>query len=125
MPLIFALLALPVQTPCTPAMPSSNPSVLIVEVVDPGWLPLPRMEVRVKAKGASGKTERAFTDVDGVAAFSVPRGIEYDVEVVQAPGFKKGEQKGVFISTNRLAEPQPAARVQVRVKLSGPKVHVY
>jgi len=116
------LIFLATQIPCPPSEQSSTPATLVVEVVDPIWLPLPGMEVAVKSRQGSKKSWRGVTESDGRASFVLPRDAEYDIDV-SAPGFKRSGQKAVYVG--RQSQPPLAARVQVRLKLAGPRVTVY
>ena len=116
------MLFLAAQPSCPQAPQPSNPPVLVVEVVDPLWLPLPGMQITVRPKQGSRELQRANTDANGTASFWVPSNAEYDIEA-WAPGFKKGKQKAVRIGV--VSGGTLAARVQIRLRLAGPNVTVY
>jgi len=100
--------------PC--AEQDEGPPTLIVEVVDPVWIPLPDSEVTVKpAKGGSSKSTHA--DDNGNARFWVQTGATYTIEV-KSQGFNKKTVKHIFIAKPKPASP--TARVQVKMEPSGP-----
>lgn len=108
--------------PCqaSPAVPQS-PS-LVVQVVDPTWLPVPGAEVTVKPLhgDAQSKSNRTETDKDGYAKFLVPGDADYSIEV-KSYGFKRERMKNMH-----LFKPSSSpAYVQLRLRLSGPFITVY
>ena len=108
--------------PCTPTPKSTSPATLTVEVVDENWLPLPGAEVTVTAQDRGRESWRAITGGDGAAGFPVSRPSKYIIEAY-VYGFKKRRLKDVTIGVVT-GEPT-AARVQVRLIMSGPKITVY
>jgi hypothetical protein len=96
-----------------------GPPTLIVEVVDPVWIPLPESEVTVKpARGGSSKS--AHSDDNGNAKFWVETGVAYTIEV-KREGFNKKTVKHVFLAMPKPASP--TARVQIKLEPSGPFTH--
>jgi len=94
-----------------------GPPTLVVQVVDPVWIPLPDSEVTVKPAGGKGASKSAHADENGYARFWVETGVEYTIEA-KTHGFNKKTLKHVFI-----AKPKPSlptAHVQIKLQPSGP-----
>jgi len=90
---------------------------LIVQVVDPVWIPLPESEVTVKPAPGKGSSKSGHADENGYAKFWVDTGVEYTIEA-KTRGFNKKTMKHVFIAK---AKPSsPTAHVQIRLQPSGP-----
>lgn len=93
-----------------------GPPTLIVEVVDPVWIPLPFSEVTVKpAHGGESKT--AHADDNGYAKFWVEAGVEYTIEA-RTEGFNKKILKHVLIAKPKPSSP--TAHVQIKLEPKGP-----
>ena len=112
------------SNPCqgSPAL-TQSPS-LVVQVVDPVWLPVPGAEVTLKPLGGDAqlKSHRTETDKDGYARFFVPSDADYSVEV-KLYGFKREQLKCVhLVKTSGSSAP---AYVQLKLRLSGPGTTVY
>jgi hypothetical protein len=110
--------------PCqgSPAL-TQSPS-LIVQVVDPVWLPVPGAEVTLKPlRGDTQlKANGTETDKDGYAKFFVPSDADYSIEV-KLYGFKRERLKCVHVfKTSGSSAP---AYVQLKLSLSGPGTTVY
>ncbi len=99
--------------------PTGGPPALIVQVVDPLWLPMPGIPVAV-IPAASGAEQRVGrTGQKGFTEFWLPRGAEYSVEV-HSRGFKKKRIEHVRIGKSTVS---PTAYVQVQLEprdLGGP-----
>lgn len=97
-----------------------NAPAVSVEVVDPGWMPLPNMSVTIthvetceNGKGrAIGKAVAAQTDLQGCASFNLEKG-SY---VVAAGGEGGTATKGVCLSIYNRSPKHPTAHVQVQLK---------
>jgi hypothetical protein len=100
--------------PCTEQ--EEGPPTLIVEVVDPVWIPLPDSEVTVKPTH-EGSSKSAHADENGNAKFWLETGVAYTIEV-KSQGFNKKTVKRVFIAKPKHASP--TAHVQVKLEPSGP-----
>jgi hypothetical protein len=103
----------------SPPMPTAEegPPTLIVEVVDPAWIPLPDSEVTVKPASGKGPSKSAHADDNGYARFWVETGVAYTIEA-KTQGFNKTTLKHVFI-----AKPKPSlptAHVQIKLNPTGP-----
>jgi hypothetical protein len=84
--MLVAFLLQVTVSPCASAPPTrTDPPRVVLQTVDPGWLPLPGVEVRLKPK--KGKPEVALASNDGQARFWVPRDADYSIEV-KLTGFK-------------------------------------
>ncbi len=94
--------------------PPPEPPALIVQAVDPMWLPIPGIRVLVSSR--EGVDRFVQTDKQGFAAFALPRDAEYAVEA-SGPGFKAAHLKRVRLG--RLVRGQPTAYVQLRLERSG------
>lgn len=93
-----------------------GPPTLIVEVVDPVWIPLPYSEVTVKPV-SGGASKSAHADENGNAKFWVETGVTYTIEA-KADNFNPKTLKHVFI-----AKPKPSAptaHVQIKLEPKGP-----
>lgn len=105
---------------------SAEPPSLIVQVVDPGWLPLGGAEVTVSIRPVAGKRESrvAHTMDDGDAKFWIPgdpRDADYTIEANYG-GFKTKRLKGVHLGG--LSSSRPTAYVQIQLP-PGPPIIVY
>jgi hypothetical protein len=110
--------------PCQDSPTQTQPPSLIVQVVDPEWLPIPGAEVTIKPPGgdAQTKSDRKATDKDGYAKFFAPGDADYAVEA-EKYGFKRARLNRVH-----LLKPSgsfPTAYVQLKMSLSGPGTTVY
>ena len=112
---VLFLLSLGISSQLTPAE-EEGPPTLIVEVVDPVWIPLPFSEVTVKA-GHGGESKSVHTDENGSAKFWVKTGEEYTVEA-KTEGFTKKTVKHVFIAKPKPSSP--TAHVQIKLEPKGP-----
>ena len=119
---LFFMQATPNPCQSSPAL-TQSPS-LIVQVVDPVWLPVPGAEVTVKPlrRDTQLKSNRTETDKDGYARFLVPTDADYSIEV-NLYGFKRERLKCVHLfKTSGSSAP---AYVQLKLSLSGPGTTVY
>lgn len=101
--------------------PTQSPS-LIVQVVDPAWLPVPGAKVTVKPLhgDAQSKSNRTDTDKDGYAKFVVPGDADYSIEV-KSHGFKPERMENMHLLKTAVSP----AYVELRLRLSDPGVTVY
>jgi hypothetical protein len=97
--------------------PEEGPPTLIVQVVDPVWIPLPDSDVTVRPANGRGSPKSAHADENGYAKFWVDTGVEYTVEA-KTHGFNKKIVKHVFIAKPKPSSP--TAHVQIRLRPSGP-----
>jgi len=89
-----------------------GPPTLIVQVVDPVYIPLPDSDVTVKPASGQGSSKSEHVDQNGYAKFWVAPGTQYVIEA-KSSGFKK---KSLKVS---IAQPKPAtptAHVQIMLK---------
>lgn len=98
----------------TPAHPATDdgPPTLIVQVVDPVYIPLPESDVSVKPANGKGSSKSGHVDQNGYAKFWLEPGMQYVIEA-KSPGFNK---KSIKVS---IAQPKPAnptAHVQIKLK---------
>ena len=89
-----------------------SPPTLIVEVVDPAYIPLPESEVTVKPVSGEGSPKSEHVDQDGYAKFWLERGKQYVVEA-QSPNFKK---KSLKVPIGQLKPGNPTSHVQIMLK---------
>jgi hypothetical protein len=94
-----------------------GPPTLIVEVVDPVWIPLPDSEVTVKPASGKGSARSAHADDNGYAKFWVATGVEYTIEA-KTRGFNKKTLRHVFIAKPKPSSP--TAHVQIKLQPTGP-----
>jgi hypothetical protein len=98
----------------TPAQPTTDegPPTLIVQVVDPVYIPLPESEVTVRPGLGQASSKSEHVDQNGYAKFWVEPGKQYVIEA-QSPGFKK---KLVKVSIGQPKPATPTAHVQIMLK---------
>lgn len=115
--LSFATLGTTAQ-PVTVPVPATEdgPPTLIVEVVDPVWIPLPDSEVKVKPVNG-GESKSAHADENGNAKFWVEPGAAYTIEA-KADNFNPKTLKKVFIGKPKPSAP--TAHVQIKLEPKGP-----
>jgi hypothetical protein len=97
----------------TSPQPTSPPTV-VVQVVDPVWLPIPGASVSLSANGR--QNHKAYTDREGNARFWVAENTEYAIEA-EKTGFKRKRLKHLYIHNN--SDPFPTAYVQVKLGTAG------
>ena len=109
---------------CPASPPQDQLPSLVVQVVDPNWLPTPGAKVIVKPLDRNTQLEpgHAETDKDGFASFILPRDAEYAIEV-ELYGFKRERVRPVHLFKARGSSD--TAYVQVRLRLSGRGTTVY
>jgi hypothetical protein len=111
------LILLFIQAGPTPGQSTSTPRPpsLIVQVVDPAWVPVPGAEVEVTALTGNTQSTSNRTEKDGSARFYVPENTEYFISA-KAQGFKNKRLKRVYLfqSTSSF----PTAYVQLRLQVS-------
>jgi len=98
-------------------VPEEGPPTLVVQVVDPVWIPLPDSEVTVKPASGKGSPKSARADADGYVKFWVDTGVVYTIEA-KTHGFNKKTLKHVFIAKPKPSSP--TAHVQIKLQPSGP-----
>ena len=98
--------------------PGAAPT-LLVQVVDPGWLPMPRLTVHATrvpscaSKGAPAeRAVQATTDGSGYARFDVPDDADYRLVVDKGPGLVT-IQKCVHVFTRSAALPTAYVQLQM------------
>ncbi len=102
-------------TPCTPPPTPSGPPALVVQVVDPLWLPVPGTEVRVLARSKKAPVQSEHTGAQGYAQFWVMAEGDYDIET-QLVGFKAKRVRAVRLG--KTSESSPTAYVQIQLSLA-------
>jgi len=97
---------------------------LIVQVVDPNWIPIPGAKVTAKSLGEKDqlKSNESDTDKDGYVRFSVPGDADYAIEA-ELYGFKRARISPVHLF--KASGPSSPAYVQLKLQLSGPGTTVY
>lgn len=109
----------PTPSPCSnqpSAQTSNRPPALIVQAVDPAWLPVGGARVTIRDENRKASVQTDTTESDGYAKFSLAPG-EYSVEV-KLTGFKTQRVQEVQIKSE-------TAYVQLQMKLAGSFVTVY
>jgi hypothetical protein len=98
----------------TPVYPTTDegPPTLIVQVVDPVYVPLPESEVIVKPASGEGSSKSEHVDQNGYAKFWLERGKMYVIEA-QSPNFKK---KSLKVPIGQPKSTTPTAHVQIQLK---------
>lgn len=116
--LTLFLLLLSFTNPAQPTPANDDgPPTLIVQVVDPVWIPLPEADVTVKPSSGKGDSKSAHTDANGYAKFWVETGVDYTIEA-KTINFNKKTLRHVFIAKPKPASP--TAHVQIKLQPSGP-----
>ena len=104
------------------ALPTvTEPPSLIVQVVDPNWLPIPGAEVTVKPLSGKAESKVGHTNNDGSAEFWVQGDADYAIEAKRG-GFKTKQLKHLHLTKS--SAPFPTAYIQFQLKLSGPSITV-
>jgi hypothetical protein len=98
-------------TPTYP-MTDEGPPTLIVQVVDPVYIPLPESEVTVKPVSGASSSKSEHVDQNGYAKFWLEPGKQYVIEA-QSPNFKKKSQK---VPIGQPKPANPTAHVQIMLK---------
>jgi hypothetical protein len=120
--LVFLLALQASPTPCQASPAQVQSPSLIVQVVDPNWLPAPGVKVTIKSLvGKRLKLKPAYTDKNGFANFQVEGDADYAIEADHY-GFKRERVSSVHLFKNSTPIP---AYVQLKLRLSGPGVTVY
>jgi hypothetical protein len=117
---IVALLIAGALLGLAPQSMNSPKPTLVVQLVDPGWTPVPRVKVQVtpaktcKPKaGRSGPPVFAETDQEGFARFNVPDNSSYILQVSKESGFLPTPK---CVRIFRRASALPTAYVQMQVR---------
>lgn len=118
--LLFLLFSQAIQTPCTSPTPTGTPS-LIVQVVDPNYLPVPGAAVTVTEVERAVKASSARTEEDGYVKFFDLKDSDYMVEA-KISGFKSARVK--LLGFHNPAHKPQTAYVQFVMKFSGPGIAV-
>ncbi len=95
-------------------VPTGPPS-LIVQVVDPGWIPIRGAEVTVKPLSGNAQSSVKRTDKEGYVKFFVPSESDYSI-AVKVPGFKNERLKRLHLF--KPSGEFPTAYVQLQMHLS-------
>ncbi|MFZ0978664.1 MAG: carboxypeptidase-like regulatory domain-containing protein [Candidatus Acidiferrales bacterium] len=122
--LLFLFLLQTNPNPCEALPAQAQSPSLIVQVVDPDWLPVPGAQVTVEPLASDQKTKssRTETDKDGYAKFSVSGDADYAIHV-ELYGFKRESLEHVHLfKTSSSSVP---AYVQLKLRLSGPGTMVH
>jgi hypothetical protein len=119
--IVALLLTQPQPAPCAPPPRPDAPPALVVQVVDPLWLPIPGAQVTVVAEEHGSGRMTSTTGREGYAEFWAPREAEYAVEA-RLVGFKPKRVKGIRIG--KQSDASPTAYVQIQLALAGPFVTV-
>jgi hypothetical protein len=109
---------------CAPAAKPQEPPTIIVQVVNPVWLPVPGAQVEIKQHARHGVVQKGSSDNEGKARFWLEGDAEYDIEVA-CRGFRKARVRAVRVTRAPPTSSFPTAHVQIRLKLAGPTVTVY
>jgi hypothetical protein len=99
-----------------PADEQGSPT-MIVQVVDPVWIPLPDAEVTVKPADGKGSSKSAHTDANGFAKFWVDTGVAYRIEA-KTEGFNAKVLKSVMLTKPKAGSPP--AHIQLKLEPKGP-----
>jgi hypothetical protein len=89
-----------------------GPPTLIVQVVDPVYIPLPESEVTVKPVSGEGSSKSEHVDQNGYAKFWLEPGKQYLIEA-RSLNFKK---KSLKVSIGQPRAANPTAHVQIMLK---------
>jgi hypothetical protein len=89
-----------------------GPPTLIVQVVDPAYIPLPESKVTVKPVSGEGSARSAHVDQNGYAKFWLEPPRQYLIEA-ESLNFKK---KSLKVSIGQPKAANPTAHVQIMLK---------
>jgi hypothetical protein len=118
------LIALVVLMAPQAAVPKpTTPPSLVVQLVDPHWLPIPGAAVTVKPLSGKGQSSVVHTDEDGYAKFWLTEGQDYTIEA-KLPGFKTKRLKNVHLFNYSTGVPE-TAYIQLQLKPSERPITVY
>ena len=103
------------------ALSKGSPPSLIVQVVDPSWMPLPGASVKISTKE---KTEdwKSYTDNDGNARFWLDWKTKYTIEA-ELSGFKRKRLKNIYLYEG--SESSPTAYVQIKLDVENINIIIY
>ena len=103
--------------------PLPKPPSLIVQVVDPAWIPAPGIEIIVRARHDRGAVQRKRASMNGTAEFWLESQAEYSIETTQESGFRSASIKScrTFVPS----QSHPTAYVQIRLQISGKPVVIH
>lgn len=112
LPILLFVLGL--GSAATPALPTADdgPPTLIVQVVDPVYIPLPESDVTVKPVTGKGPSKSAHVDQNGYAKFWMEPGVQYLIEA-RSPGFNR---KTLKLPIARPKPATPTAHVQIKLQ---------
>jgi hypothetical protein len=108
------------QSPCPDQTSKQNPPgapALIVQVVDPTWLPISDADVTVKAEDSQKTEMKQATQSDGFAKFWLPwgdRSPTYTIRV-KSQHFKEAVAEGIH--PPEAGTTLPTVNVQLRLKV--------
>ncbi len=113
---VLLMLVLGQPVAAAPTSRPEGPPALVVQVVDPLWLPMPSIQVTVAAVGSDAERKSVRTGRQGFGEFWLPRGVEYSIEV-HSPGFRRRRVDHLRIRK----EPglSPTAYVQIQLEPRG------
>lgn len=107
---------------------SSGSPTLVVQVVEPGWTPLPGVAVTVRQVSSCGTSGRGVgdalvkrTDEQGHSSFEVADDRRYRIETKGEGGFLPAS---ICVRLFKLGPKTPTAYVQLRVRLEKTSVTV-
>jgi hypothetical protein len=109
------------SAPCPPAAPAIGSPSIIVQVVDPDYLPIVGATVTVSSLASKAHSSSAHTGDKGYTEFFVPPDTDYSIEV-KMQNFKNARLKHLHIS-----KPESSARtayVQIVMKITGTAIEV-
>jgi hypothetical protein len=97
-----------------PAQPTTQdgPPALIVQVVDPAYIPLPESEVSVRQVSEEKSAKPEHVDQNGFVKFWLERGKQYLIEA-KSPHFKT---KSLTVTIGQPKPANPTAHVQIMLK---------
>ena len=109
---VLFVLGLSHSTTQAHAATDESPPTLIVQVVDPVYIPLPESEVTVKPASGKGPSKSEHVDKDAYAKFWVETGKQYVIEA-KSPRFKT---KSLKLTIGQPKPASPTAHVQIMLK---------
>jgi hypothetical protein len=109
---VFFVLGLGHSTTQAHSATDEGPPTLIVQVVDPVFIPLPESKVTVMPASGESSLKSEEVDKNAYAEFWVETGKQYVIEA-KSPGFKK---KSLKVSIGRPKPATPTAHVQIMLK---------
>ncbi len=108
---------------CDKATAPAESPTLVVQVVDPVWLPVPGAQIEIRRHAKRRIVQKATSDKDGNARFWLEGDAEYNIAVI-GTGFRKARLRAVRVVRAPPTSPSPTAYIQIRLRLAEPTMKI-